>query len=213
MAADGSSPPETIAAVDNRAAYLSWSPDGKLLALSVGPVGGADIMTLPAEGGRKLRPFLRAQASEYSPEFSPDGRWIAYLSTETGRSEVYVRPAPAPSGSGEAAGGTWQVSTHGGNYPRWARGPGGAPRELFYRNGDKMMAVEIEPGGASFRARTPRVLFEGRYSALGGSYDVSADGKRFLMLKSAAEPESGPAQVHVVLEWFEEIRRRVRAGG
>jgi len=80
---------------------------------------------------------------------------------------------------------------------------------MFYRNGDKMMAVEIEPG-ASFRARPPQVLFEGRYLVLSGSYDVSADGKRFLMIRSAGQEEGGSGQVHIVLEWFEEIRRRVR---
>ncbi len=208
VAADGSSPLQTLAAVDTRAAYLSWSPDGKALALSLGARGQADLAILPAEGDRKVKPFLQTQASEYAPEFSPDGRWIAYISLETGRPEVYVRPAPAASGSAVADGGKWQVSNEGGQFPRWGRGG----RELFYRNNDKMMAVEVEPGSA-FRARVPRLLFEARYLGISGSYDVSADGKRFLMVKFGTESETGPAQLHVVLEWFEEIRRQVRAGG
>ncbi len=208
VAADGSSPPQALAAVDTRAAYLSWSPDGKTLAFTLGAVGQTDLVILPAEGDRKVKPFLRTQAQEVAPEFSPDGRWIAYTSRETGRSEIYVRPAPAAAGSGVAAGAKWQVSNDGGRIARWARGG----RELFYFNSDKMMAVEIEPGPA-FRARTPKMLFEGPYQGVSGSYDVTADGKRFLMLRSGAGTETGPAQVHVVLEWFEEIRRRVRAGG
>jgi len=83
-------------------------------------------------------------------------------------------------------------------------------RGLFYRNGGKVMAVEIDAGPA-FRARTPKVLFDGRYLDQFGSYDGSADGKRFLMLRGGQE-ETGGGQVYVVLEWFEEIRRRVRAG-
>ncbi len=207
VVADGSSPPQTLAAVDTRAAYLSWSPDGKALAFTLGAVGQTDLAILPAEGDRKVKPFLQTQAAEYAPEFSPDGRWIAYTSQETGRTEIYVRPAPAAAGSGVAAGAKWQVSNDGGRHARWARGG----RELFYVNGDKMMGVEIEPGPA-FRARTPKMLFEGRYQTAPGNYDVTADGKRFLMLRPGAGAETGPAQVHVVLEWFEEIRRRVRAG-
>jgi serine/threonine-protein kinase len=205
--ADGSRAPEILAAVSDVVAYLSWSPDSKLLAFAKGPAASRDIFFLPAQGDRKEKPFLQTPPSEYAPEFSPDGRWIAYTSHESGRPEVYVRPAPSAAGAAPGDG-KWQISTDSGQYPRWSR----SGRELFYRNLEKVMAVEIDPGPA-FRARTPKVLFEGRYLPTVGSWDVSADGKRFLMIKGAGEQESGPGQVHVVFEWFEEIRRRVRAGG
>src|SRR6185436_2626009 len=106
------------------------------------------------------------------PQFSPDGRWVAYSSRESGQRQVYVQPAPKADGAPQAAG-KWQVSTDGGQSPRWAR----SGRELFYRNGDRMMAVAVEPGPA-FRAGTPKMLFEGRYDF---GYDVAPDGKRFLV--------------------------------
>ena len=120
-----------------------------------------------------------------------------------------MRPAEA------GAGGKWQVSTGGGNHPRWAVGG----RELVYALADRLMAVAIEPGtsSGSFRPGTPKELF--RYSFLQtvsgapAGYDVSADGKRFLVIQSGAEPGAVTSEVHFVLEWFEDIRRRVRAGG
>ena len=100
---------------------------------------------------RKAQPFLRTPFNEAAPRFSPDGRWLAYISDESGRYEIYVQPYPGP-------GGKWQISTEGGTEPVW--NPNG--RELFYRNGDKMMAVDIatQPG---FSAGKPRMLFEGQY--------------------------------------------------
>jgi len=138
------------------------------------------------------------------PQFSPDGRWLAYISDESGRSEVYVQPYPGP-------GGKWQISTEGGTEPAW--NPNG--RELFYRSGDKMMSVEItiQP---SFAAGTPRMLYQGRYESgpvPTTDYAVSLDGQRFLMLKPN-EQTSSPAltQIVVVQNWFEELKRRVPTG-
>lgn len=122
---------------------------------------------------RKAQPFLRTPFNEGGARFSPDGRWLAYVSDESGRPEIYVQPYPGP-------GGKWQVSTDGGTEPAWNRNA----RELFYRSGNKMIVVEttITP---SFSAGKPRVLFEGEYLAtqfpqLGSDYDVSPDGQRFL---------------------------------
>ncbi len=222
--ADGSGPPETLAHLEGgRSRPTSWSPDGKLLAFDGGSSGQNDIMLLPRPDGAPAdpkgrpapRPFLKTEHDEQQALFSPDGRWIAYISMESGQFQVYVRPAAAgPEGAG---GGRWQVSTGGGASPRWARGPGGAPRELFYvAPSGKVMSVEIEPGGAPsgpFRPGTPKELFTHVFPGV-PVYDVSADGKRFLMIKSgAAEPEASQPQLHFVLEWFEDIRRRVRAGG
>ena len=111
---------------------MSWSPDGQLLAfVEVNPTTGQDIWVLRL-GDRKAQPFLRTPFNEAAPRFSPDGRWLAYISDESGRYEIYVQPYPGP-------GGKWQISTEGGTEPVWNRNG----RELFYRSGDKMMAVDI----------------------------------------------------------------------
>ena len=160
-----------------------------------------------ASADAKLQPFLDSRFSKARPQFSPDGRWVAYQSDETGRHEIYVTPYPGP-------GGKVPISNEGGTEPRWARNG----RELFYRNGDKMMAVDIQTAPA-FRAGAPRLQFEGHYyfaeSAVGRygwSYDVAPDGKRFLMLKPAAGQSAQSGQLHVVVNWFEELRRRVPVG-
>jgi len=117
------------------------------------------------------------------------------VSNESGRKEIYVQPYPGP-------GGKWQISTDGGTEPLWSR----SGREVFYRSGNKMLAVETttHPG---FSAGKPRVLFEGQYlmAVTGPAYDASADGQRFLMVK---EPLS-PTQINVVLNWSEELKRLV----
>jgi Tol biopolymer transport system component/predicted Ser/Thr protein kinase len=177
----------------------SWSPDGQLLAFAeVNSTTGFDIWVLRL-GDRKAQPFLRTPFNEQAPQFSPDGRWLAYYSNESGRSEVYVQPYPGP-------GGKWQISTEGGKEPLWNRNG----RELFYRSGNKMMAVEITTQ-PSFSAGTPKTLFEGQYQSVNQSspnYDVSVDGQRFLMLK----PIEQAAQINVVLNWFEELKQKVPTG-
>ena len=156
---------------------------------------------LPLEGERKPNPLLRTQFTESSPTFSPNGRWVAYQSNESGRNEVYVQAYPGP-------GGKVQISTAGGTKPIWARDGG----ELFYRNSDKMMAVPIRDQ-SGFTFGTPRILFEGRYETgrRVPGYDISPDGQRFLMVKTP--DESAPRQINVIVNWFEELRRRVAAAG
>jgi Tol biopolymer transport system component len=189
----------------------SWSPDGKLLAFSeVTDTTGYDIWVLhmgdPSAGSgqaRKAEPFLQTPFNEGAPEFSPDGRWLAYASNESGRREIYVQPYPGP-------GGKWQISTEGGWEPLWNRNG----REMFYRNGNKMMAVEIATK-PSFTAGTPKVLFEGKYEMPNNStpdYDVSPDGQRFLMLKPVEQEQAAPTQINVVLNWFEELKQKVPTG-
>jgi len=177
----------------------SWSPDGQLLAFAeVNSTTGFDIWVLRM-GDRKAQLFLRTPFNEQAPQFSLDGRWLAYYSNESGRSEIYVQPYPGP-------GGKWQISTEGGKDPLWNRNG----RELFYRSGNKMMAVEITTQ-PSFSAGTPKILFDGQYQSVNQSspnYDVSADGQRFLMLK----PIEQAAQINVVLNWFEELKQKVPNG-
>ena len=125
------------------------------------------------------------------------------MSDESGRNEIYVQPYPGP-------GGKWQISTEGGTEPLW--NPNG--RELFYRSGDKIMAVEIitQP---SFSAGKSKVLFGGPYQptpATLTNYDVSPDGQRFLMLKPTEQAQAAPTQINVVLNWFEELKQKVLPG-
>jgi serine/threonine protein kinase/Tol biopolymer transport system component len=209
--ADGSGGLERLTTSEYLHAPQSWSPDGQLLAfIEINPTTQRDIWVLrmgdPSAGSgqvRKAQPFLRTRFDETAPRFSPHGRWLAYISDESGRYEIYVQPYPGP-------GGKWQISTEGGTEPVW--NPNG--RELFYRSGDKMMAVDIatQPG---FAAGTPRMLFERRYEPApfpAANYDVSSDGQRFLMLKSIEQEQAAPTQINVVLNWFEELKQKVPPG-
>jgi len=209
--ADGSGGLERLTTSENLQAASSWSPDGQLLAfIEVTPTTGIDIWVLrmsdPSGGSgqvRKAQPFLQTPFNETAPRFSPDGRWLAYMSDESGRYEIYVQPYPGP-------GGKWQISTDGGTEPVW--NPNG--RELFYRSGAKMMTVDIstQPG---FAAGRPRMLFEGRYEPSPltfPNYDVSPDGQRFLMVKPSESAGAAPTQINVVLNWFEELKQKVPTG-
>jgi serine/threonine protein kinase/Tol biopolymer transport system component len=201
--ADGSGSQERLTTSEYVNAPMSWSPDGQLLAfIELNPTTGFDIWVLKM-GDRKAQPFLRTRFNETAPRFSPDGRWLAYISDESSRFEIYVQPYPGP-------GGKWQISTEGGTEPVW--NPNG--RELFYRSGNKMMAVDIATQ-PSFVAGKPRMLFEGPYVPPPvpiSNYDVSPDGQRFLMLKSTVSTEAAATQINVVLNWFEELKRRVPSG-
>jgi Tol biopolymer transport system component len=199
---DGSGGLERLTTSEDLQAPSSWSPDGQLLAFIGGtPATGADIWVLRV-GDRSAQPFLRTPFNEAAPRFSPDGRWLAYISNESRRYEIYVQAYPGP-------GGKRQISIGGGTEPVW--NPNG--RELFYRSGAKMMAVDIATQ-AGFAAGNPRMLFEGLYqatAATSANYDVSPDGQRFLMLKPI-EQEHAPTQINVVLNWFEELKQKVPSG-
>ncbi len=201
-AADGSAAEERLFTSEHHPHVSSWSPDGRALAFTdFDPVTGGDIWVFPLQGRRAPHPFLRTPFNERAARFSPDGRWLAYVSNESGSDEVYVQPFPGPEGK-------WQVSTNGGTEPVWS--PKGG--ELFYRSGEKMMAVNVV-SGQTFSAENPRVLFEGRFVPTrrgDATYDVSPDGQRFLMVKR--NQQSTPAQLNVVLNWFEDLKRRVPAG-
>jgi serine/threonine protein kinase/Tol biopolymer transport system component len=202
--ADGSGGLERLSTSEYTQGPSSWSPDGQVLAfVQIAPATGSDIWMLRLSD-RKPQPFLQTPFNEEGPRFSPDGRWLAYVSNESGRYEIYVQPYPGP-------GGKWQISTEGGTEPAWNRNG----RELFYRSGDKMMAVDIasQPG---FAAGMPRMLFQGPYyvtpAGTYANYDVSPDGQRFLMLKPSESAEAAPTQINVVLNWFEELKQKVPTG-
>jgi len=181
---------------------MSWSGDGQLLAVGeVRPNTGRDISVLQLRD-RKVQPFLQTPFTEGGAAFSPDGHWLAYSSDESGRTEIYVQPYPGP-------GGKWQVSTDGGAEPVWNRNG----RELFYRSGDKMMSVDVSTQ-PTFSIGKPRLLFTGQYAptaATISNYDVSPDGQRFLMIKSNEQAQA-IAQINVILNFTEELKRRVPTG-
>jgi serine/threonine-protein kinase len=199
MPADGSGAAERLAASEYFQLPWAWSPDGKSLVFSMLSITVDELWVLPLDRGRKPYPLLQTQFNDDLATFSPDGHWIAYASDESGQLEIYVRPFPNSAG-------VWQVSTDGGTDPVWARSG-----ELFYHNGDKMMAVEVKTA-PTFKAGVPKLLFEERFApGIIQPYDVTPDGKRFLIVKSA-EQEQASTQINVVLNWFEELKRRVPSG-
>ncbi len=173
-----------------------WSSDGRYLIFTeTDPKTSNDIWALPLGGDRKPFPILQTRFNERWGRLSPDGRWLAYASDEGSRLDVYARSfTGAPSGSGSM----WQVSTNGGGAPVWRRDG----RELFYVSLDRtLMSVEIIPG-AAFRAGASKPLFKVRIEpnqGFGSSYDVSPDGRRFLVATQSVAADSG--SITVVENW------------
>jgi serine/threonine protein kinase len=207
-AADGTGKDEFLGAGHYPA---SWSDNGKAMVLAEWDTEALnyDIGILTMEGYRRLSLLLKEKYHEAQPRISPDGRWLAYTSNESGQNQVYVRPFP------EVEGGRWQVSTSGGDSPLWL--PDG--REIFFRNGDAVMAVSSKTG-PTFSIGTPKILFQGTYvnadleydSWDNSTWDISPDGRRFLMMKETGLAASGVVRsrkINVILNWFEELKRRV----
>ena len=172
----------------------SVSPDGLELAYMV-TGDSRDIWILHLEGPPDPRPFRATEYNEYSADFSPDGRWLAYDSDESGRSEIWLESYP------DAERGRRQVSREGGEDPRW-----GAGGELFYRRDSHVLAVQIDLASGS--PGIPSVALDGPYLPGRDNYDVSPDGQRFLMIK----PRPGVKkrrEVTIVLNWFEELKAKV----
>jgi serine/threonine-protein kinase len=183
----------------------SWSSDGRLLAMiDQAPATQSDIWIHDlADPKRSRRPYLQTPASEAFPEFSPDGKWMAYQSSESGRPEIYVQPYPGP-------GPRVQISTEGGSAPAWTSN--GA--EIVYpapagTQTINMMAVAVKATGTVFSVDKPRQLFTGRFSFTGPArgYDVTADGRRFLMVETRDAPPQPPVELVLVDNWFEELNR------
>jgi Tol biopolymer transport system component len=201
-ASSGAGGEELLLADDGDSIPTSWSPDARYLLYS--RVGlNSDIWVLPLSGDRKPFPFLRTAANEGGARFSPDGRWIAYSSGESGRTEVYVAPFSAPGG---ASGVKRQVSTRGGVLPRWRQDG----REIFYITlppDDELMSAVVTAGDAAFDVGAVERLFTVRLPGTPNSfYDVARDGQRFLMNLAPAVPAE-PAPITVVVNWTAGIRR------
>ena len=204
--ADGSGEEERLTTSDDPMWPNAWSADGRTIAISaMGPNGNFDV-TMLSLADKKVEPVVNSNFREADPAISPDSRWVAYSSNESGRLEVYVRPYP--SGAGR-----WQVSDNGGAFPRWA----GNGRELFYRVDDGLMSASIEGMGDSLRTGKPTRLFTGAFRggatgiAIGGNtfadYDVSADGQRFVMFPASDDDATSRGIVTLVTPWFDELTR------
>jgi Tol biopolymer transport system component len=187
--------------------YLtSWSPDGRFLMYFNGTGGSPrtlqDLWVLPVVGAHKPTAFVQTEASEAEGRFSPDGRWVAYSSDESGRVEIYVAPFPGP-------GEKWQVSTSGGTQPRWRRDG----KELFYLSLDnKVIAADVNGQAAAFTIGAVQTLFDARAITLpygqyspGYCYDVSPDGQRFLI--NTAEGQTGAIPITLVVNWTAGLKK------
>jgi serine/threonine-protein kinase len=194
VSADGSGDAESLLTTEGVIWRSDWSADEQFLAFEKGSSDtDSDIWFMTPEAGGEQKVFLDSDFNEQRPRFSPDGRWLAYYSDESGRGEIYVRSFPNPEERRE------KISTEGSELGlAWA--PDG--RELFYLNGNTMMTVDIETE-PDFIAGTPQVLFEAPFP-VSPEFDVTPDGQRFLMVQIGEQ--QGAGLINVVLNWFEELK-------
>jgi Tol biopolymer transport system component len=199
--ADGSEPTELLRKSEVNAYPYDWTSDGRTLVFVEETADrGADIGILSPGGKGEGQMLLTSAANEDEPALSPDDRWLAYTSDESGRREVFVRPFPG-------MGARWKISTEGGFSPRWSR----SGRALFYRDGHDLMAVAVD-GSKGFTAGRPRALFKDTIlPCLNGGYDVSPDGQRFVTMEIE---EDGAKRIVMLLDFFGELKRlgRIRGG-
>jgi eukaryotic-like serine/threonine-protein kinase len=197
-AANGAGEDEPLLKSDTDKYVKDWSRDGRFLLFDqANSENRRDLWVLPMDGAgeRKPIPFLRTEFSQRTARFSPDGRWIAYQSTESGQSEIYVRPFPPPAGGG----GKWMISQGGGLEPRWRRDG----KELFFVATDgQLMASEVAFSNTAFQATTPKALFKAQTVQ---GWDVSADGTKFLF--PITRGETAPVPFTVVLNWTALLNR------
>lgn len=197
VATTGTGGPEPLVESDLNCTPSDWSRDGRYLTYSVG--AGAtrqDIWVLPFEGDRKPFPVVQGPADEVGGKFSPDGKWLAYVSNESGRNEVYVQPFTP----GKAASGKWQISINGAiGFPAW-RGDG---KELYFRSQGKLIAVEVSAAGERFQPGAPKPLFTIRDAITG--FAPAADGQRFLM--GVVSAQQAPPAVTVVVNWMAALKK------
>ncbi len=173
-----------------------WTPDGKSVIVEFTNENASNIAGYSEEEGES-RIVLETPASEQTPDLSPNGRWLAYVSDEAPDVQVFVQAYPGP-------GGKWQVSTPGGVGPRWS--PDG--KELFYRYKNALYAVKVDESTGTFKASRPEVVLEGMPTAsLTYDYDV-LDSRRFLVVEAAGD-DSAPAGVTLVVNWLDDLARRV----
>jgi serine/threonine-protein kinase len=206
VAADGAGAPELVYEAGGFAAPYAFTASASALLFRSG-VGRQDLALLHLDGEPRVESLLATEARELNGEISPDGRWLAYQSDESGEDEIYVRSFPDVQRSRR------KVSRAGGVQPLW--GPTGD--ELFYRTEDRLMRVAVRAEGASFEIDSPETLFRGSFflenlETVGRTYDISPDGERFLMIKPRLQEGSDSnAKVVLVQNWTRELERLVPA--
>jgi eukaryotic-like serine/threonine-protein kinase len=195
--ASGGGSEETIFGSEDIKIPTDWSRDGRFLLFNrQTQKAKTDVWVLPFFGDRKPFPYLQSEFIEHGARFSPDGRWVAYVSDESGRPEVYVTPFPGP-------GGKWQISTAGGTLPLW-RADG---KELFYLSPARdVVVVEVKPG-SGFESTAPRTLFPAGplFRSTPGGIDISPDGQRVV---AAVAPEEYSSPITLVLNWTAELKKK-----
>jgi serine/threonine-protein kinase len=206
QAADGSGAITRLTRSPNAQFPTSISPDGTRLVFTeiATATAAGDVLQLRLDGTHAVTPLVQTPFNERNGEVSPDGRWLAYDANDSGRFEIYVRPFP------DVTNGISQVSTDGGTRPLWARNS----QELFYLTATGAVMRVGVGHGSTWAATAPTKLFEGRYGAAafhsGRTYDISPDGRRFLMIKDAAgDANATPASMVVVMNWDQELKRLV----
>ena len=197
--ADGRGQIERLSESENRQFPNSWTSDGAVLLFTSGAALQTQTWTLDLST-REIAPFLDAPFGEWTAKLSPDDRWLAYVSDESGHPEVYVQSYPGRDLK-------IPISTEGGTEPVWSRDGG----ELFYRNGEEMLAVTFttEPRVA---VSSPATLFEKPFELTAPgypNYDVHPDGQRFVMIERSEDGSVIPGQVNVVFNWFQDLAERV----
>jgi serine/threonine-protein kinase len=203
--ADGAGATERL--VEGLAFAFDETADATLLVNTVGSSGDVDIGLLPLTGERTVSPLLATEYAEVAPHLSPDGRWLAYQSNESGRFEIYVRPYPDVDAR------RWQLSTDGGEFPEWA--PDGSA--LYFIGPTHIMRAAVEDA-PTFSWRPPEALIDHRAytmrSAAGvpAGYGLSADGQRFLLIKPAATaPGTAASELIVLQDWLAELEQSAAA--
>ncbi|NND85649.1 MAG: hypothetical protein HKN46_10925, partial [Acidimicrobiia bacterium] len=209
--ADGTGEPEELGDAEESIALAFWSPDEEWLILrtttGAGNVFGRDIMVMQRGVDQTPRPLIAAEYDEMYPTLSPDGRWLAYSSNETGRFEIYVRPFP------DVDSGRWQISSRGGSRATWSRDG----REIFFGDeNDNMVMARVDGSGSAFVAASPQILFatpeDIDLGDLGIPYDISPDGQRFMMariVRDATMEASGLPDFVLVNNFGQLLRERV----
>jgi hypothetical protein len=210
--ADGSGGADTLLELGDRRFPTSWSADGRTLAYYVGPqgtpTGSRDLWMLDVDGDMQTEePFVETPFMERGGIFSPNGRWLAYVSDKSGQNDVYARPFPGP-------GIEVTISVEGGQEPVWA--PSGS--ELYYRHDDELVVVSVDEVGQSLSVGAPRHVLDDRFmrdtgGAQGGvaNYNIAPNGEAFVMVEDASSAGAAvlSPQLYVVTNWFEELRQRL----
>jgi Tol biopolymer transport system component len=192
----GAANEEVLVESGQNKAATDWSPDGKfVLFQSNDPKTKTDLWVVPMTGDRKPFPFLQTEYSELNARFSPDMKWIAYQSDESGPNQIYVRPFPGP-------GAKWQISASGGTRPSWNRNG----KEIFYLHGGKIMSAEVNGNGSTFEPGKVRLHFDPLSIGATVVRDISGDGQSILVEIPRSRQSATP--LTLIVNWDAELKKK-----